>query len=113
MSEFDLAGFSKAVADRAEAAAALTASISVDRHFASAFHLRDGPYVAPEEAVDADAEIEATLASGEHVKAELLGSDAATGIAVLKPAGASPLSPFAHARGVRAGALAIVAGRNG
>ena len=114
MPEFDLAGFSKAVADRAEAAAALTASISVDRHhFASAFHWRDGLYVAPEEAVDPDAEIETTLASGENVKAELLGSDAATGIAVLKPAGASSLSSFAHARGVRTGALAIVAGRNG
>ena len=66
MTEFDLAGFSKAIADRAEAAAALTASITVHRHHsASAFHWRDGLYVAAEESVDPEAEIETTLASGE------------------------------------------------
>ena len=59
MTEFDLAGFSKAIADRAEAAAAHTASITVHRHHsASAFHWRDGLYVAAEELVDPDAEVE-------------------------------------------------------
>lgn len=114
MSEFDLAGFSKAVADRAEAAAALTASISVGRHHsASAFHWHDGLYLAAEESIDEDAEIETTLPSGETVKTELLGSDASTGIALLKPAGASAPSAFGRAGDVRLGALAIVAGRTG
>ena len=114
MSEFDLASFSKAVADRAEAAAALTASITVDlHHSASAFYWRDGLYVAAEEAVDAEAEIKTTLPSGESVETEILGRDASTGIAVLKPAGAAVPSPFKRAAAVRVGSLAIVAGRNG
>jgi len=114
MSEFDLAGFSKALADRADAAAPLTASISVGRHHsASAFHWRDGLYVAAEEAVDADVDVEMTLASGETVKAELLGSDASTGTIVLKPAGVPATGSFTRAGDIRAGALAIVAGRAG
>src|SRR5437870_2629881 len=65
MADFDLAAFSKAVADRAEAAAAHTASITLHRqHYASAFHWRDGLYVAAEELVDADAEVETVLPSG-------------------------------------------------
>lgn len=114
MSEFDLAGFSKAVADRAEAAAALTASISVGRHHsASAFHWRDGLYLAAEEAIDEDAEIETTLASGETVKTEFLGSDASTGLALLKPAGTLAPATFTRSGDVRPGDLAIVAGRAG
>jgi len=114
MSEFDLAGFSKAVADRAEAASALTASISVGRHHsASAFYWHDGHYIAAEESIDEDAEIETTLPSGETVKTELLGSDASTGIALLKPAVTSAPVAFARAGDVRLGALAIVAGRAG
>ena len=36
MTDFDLAGFSKALADRAEAAATLTASVAVHRHISPA-----------------------------------------------------------------------------
>lgn len=112
MSGFDLAGFSKAIADRADAAAALTASTSVGRHHtASAFHWRDGFYLAAEESIDEDADIETTLASGETVKTELLGTDASTGIAVLKPEGAQAPGAFARAGDIRAGAVTIITGR--
>ena len=84
MSDFDLAAFSRAVADRAEAAAAHTASITLNhRHFASAFHWRDGLYVAAEELVDPDAEIETVLPSGVSVKTEFVGRAPSTGIVLL------------------------------
>src|SRR5262245_27475726 len=114
MTDFDLAGFSRAVADRAEAAAAHTAGITVHRHhFASAFHWRDGLYVAAEELVDPDAEVETVLASGETAKTEILGRDAATGIVLLKPAGAAAVTSLARAAAVRAGSIAVIAGRSG
>ena len=114
MTQFDLSGFSKALADRAEAAGALTASVSIDRgHTASAFHWRDGLYIAAEESLDPEADIETTLASGETVKTELLGRDASTGIALIKPAGAAALAELKRAGETRAGSLAIIAGRSG
>jgi S1-C subfamily serine protease len=113
MTDFDLAGFSAAIADSVAAAAPHTASIAVHRHhFASAFHWRDGLYVAAEELVDPDAEIETVLPQGERVKTEILGRDASTGVVLIKPAGAAALEPLPRAGEVRAGSLAIVAGRN-
>lgn len=112
MSDFDLAGFSEAISDRAEAAGPLIVSIGRDRHHsASAFHWRDGLYVAPEEAVDADGNPAVTLPSGETVDAELVGSDAATGIALLRPAATAPGTQFARAADVRLGAPTVIAGR--
>jgi S1-C subfamily serine protease len=114
MTDFDLTAFSKAIADRAENAAAHTASISVHHHHsASAFHWRDGLYVAAEELVDPDAEVETTFASGESVKTEIVGRDASTGIVLIKPAGAQKLTPLKRAKDARAGSIVIVAGRNG
>ncbi len=114
MSEFDLAGFSKAIADRAEAASAHTAGVTLNRHHvASAFHWRDGLYVSAEEAVDADEEHEIALAGGNPVKAEAVGRDPSTGIVLLKPAKAETLQPLARAGEVRVGSIVVVAGRNG
>lgn len=114
MSEFDLTGFSQAIADRAEAAAAHIASVAAQRHHStSAFHWRDGIYVAAEEAIDPDAEPELTLASGETAKAEVVGRDPSTGIALLKLTGAKGLAPLAHAGGVRVGSIAVIVGRVG
>jgi S1-C subfamily serine protease len=114
MTQFDLSGFSSAIADRAGIASAFTASISVHRqHTASAFHWRDGLYVAAEESIDPEAEIETTLASGETVKTEVLGRDPSTGIALIRPAGAAAIAAQAHASDVRVGSLALVAGRGG
>ena len=114
MTQFDLSGFSSAIADRAGTASAFTASISVQRHHtASAFHWRDGLYVAAEESIDPEAEIETTLASGETVKTEILGRDPSTGIALIRPAGAAALAAQVRAGDVRVGSLALVAGRGG
>jgi S1-C subfamily serine protease len=114
MTGFDLAAFSRAVADRAEAAAAHTASITLNhRHFASAFHWRDGLYLAAEELVDPDAEVETVLPSGDSAKTEITGRDPSTGIVLLKPAGAAAIAPLGRAAPVRAGSLAVVAGLNG
>jgi S1-C subfamily serine protease len=113
MTDFDLSSFSRAIADRAEAAAPHTASVTVHRHhFVSAFHWRDGLYVGPEELIDPDAEIETVLASGDRAKTEILGRDPSTGIVLLKPAGAASIAPLARAADLRAGSIAIVAGRN-
>lgn len=112
MSRFDLAAFSDAVADIAEKAAPLTASFRI-RHgrTATAFHWGDGFYVAAEEAVEPDGELELTLASGETVSAELIGRDPSTGIALLKPKdAAAPV--LEKADPVRPGHLVVATGRD-
>ncbi|RUY50177.1 serine protease, partial [Mesorhizobium sp. M7A.F.Ca.CA.001.05.1.1] len=81
MSDFNLSAFSQAIADLASQAAPATAGFATHHHrTASAFHWRDGYFVTAEEAVEAGEEIELTLASGEAVKAELVGRDPATGV---------------------------------
>ncbi|MER8513266.1 S1C family serine protease [Mesorhizobium sp. M1060] len=111
MSDFNLNAFSEAIADLAAKAAPATASFTTHHHrTASAFHWRDGCFVTAEEAVEAGEEIELTLASGEAVKAELVGRDPSTGVALLKPAGAAAAPALAKADGVRPGNVAIAIG---
>ncbi|ESW75412.1 serine protease [Mesorhizobium sp. LSJC285A00] len=111
MSDFNLNAFSEAIADLAAKAAPATASFATHHHrTASAFHWRDGYFVTAEEAVEAGEEIELTLASGEAVKAELVGRDPSTGVALLKPAGAVAAPALAKADAVRPGNLAIAIG---
>ncbi|AZO22302.1 serine protease [Mesorhizobium sp. M1E.F.Ca.ET.045.02.1.1] len=112
MSNFNLSAFSDAIADVAAAAAPALASFATHHHrTASAFHWRDGYFVAAEEAVEAGEEIELTLASGETVKAELVGRDPSTGVALLKPASAQAgLPQLPQAAAVRPGHVAIAVG---
>lgn len=112
MSDFNLSAFSDAIADVAATAAPAVASFATHHHrTASAFHWRDGLFVTAEEAVEAGEEIELTLASGETVKAELIGRDPSTGVALLKPASApAGLPQLAGAGAVRPGNLAIAVG---
>jgi S1-C subfamily serine protease len=114
MSDFNLSAFSDAIADIAAAAAPAVASFATHHHrTASAFHWRDGLFVTAEEAVEAGEEIELTLASGESVKAELVGRDPSTGIALLKPASTTAgLPQLAQASAVRPGHVAIAAGNS-
>lgn len=113
MSDFNLSGFSDAIANLAAKAAPATASFATHHHrTASAFHWRDGYFVTAEEAVEAGEEIELTLASGETVKAELIGRDPSTGVALLKPAGAATAPALARAAAVRPGNLAIAIGNS-
>lgn len=111
MSEFNLSAFSDAIADVAAGAAPALASFVTHHHrTASAFHWRDGYFVTAEEAVEAGEEIELTLASGETIKAELVGRDPSTGVALLKPASVSGLPHLPQAGAVRPGNLAVAVG---
>ncbi|RWL43990.1 MAG: serine protease [Mesorhizobium sp.] len=114
MSDFNLSAFSDAIADVAATAAPAVASFVTHHHrTASAFHWRDGYFVTAEEAVEAGEEIELTLASGETAKAELVGRDPSTGVALLKPASASAgLPQLTQAGAVRPGHLAIAVGNS-
>jgi len=114
MSDFNLSAFSDAIADVAATAAPAVASFATHHHrTVSAFHWRDGYFVTAEEAVEAGEEIELTLASGDTVKAELVGRDPSTGVALLKPASApAGLPQLAQAGAVRPGNLAIAAGNS-
>jgi S1-C subfamily serine protease len=113
MSDFNLSAFSEAIADLAAKAAPVTVSLSTHHHrTATAFHWRDGYFVTAEEAVEAGEEIELTLPSGETVKAELVGRDPSTGVALLKPAGAANSPSLAKADAVRPGNVAIAIGNS-
>ncbi|MBZ9757321.1 S1C family serine protease [Mesorhizobium sp. ESP6-5] len=111
MSDFNLNAFSDAIADIAAKATPATASFATHHHrTASAFHWGDGYFVTAEEAVEAGEEIELTLASGETAKAELVGRDPSTGVALLKPADAASAPVLDRASPVRPGNIAIVIG---
>ncbi|MEP6564854.1 MAG: S1C family serine protease [Mesorhizobium sp.] len=113
MSDFNLSAFSDAIADIAATAAPVAASFATHHHrTATAFHWRDGYFVTAEEAVETGEEIELTLASGETVKAELVGRDPSTGVALLKPTGTANAAPLAKAGAVRPGNLAIAVGNS-
>ncbi len=112
MSDFNLNAFSQAIADLAAKAAPATASFATHHHrTASAFHWSEGYFVTAEEAVEAGEEIELTLASGETVKAELIGRDPSTGVALLKPA-VSAAATLTKADAVRPGNVAIAIGNS-
>jgi len=113
MTEFNLSGFSGAIADLAEKAGPAVVSLSVHKRYSvSAFHWRDGFYVAPEERLESDEEPEITFANGATARGELVGRDPSTGIALLKAAGGSAVS-LAVAKDVRVGSVAITVGRSG
>jgi len=111
MSDFNLSAFSDAIADVAATVAPAVASFATHHHrTASAFHWRDGYFVTAEEAVETGEEIELALASGETVKAELVGRDPSTGVALLKPASAVNATTLTNADAVRPGNIAIAIG---
>lgn len=114
MTSFDLAAFSGAVADIAEQAASLTASFSTHHgRTAAAFHWRDGLYVAAEELIEPDEELQLALPSGEPVETILVGRDPSTGIALLKPSTTAGGASFEKAGPVRPGNVVVATGRDG
>lgn len=114
MTRFDLAAFSNAVADIAGQAASETASyLSHHGRTATAFHWGEGLYVAAEESVELDEELQLALPSGDPVKTELIGRDPSTGIALLKPSTAAIGTRFKKAGPVRLGNVVVAAGRDG
>jgi S1-C subfamily serine protease len=113
MSGFNLSAFSEAVAEIAAGAAPAIAGLANRQgRKASAFHWGDGLFVAAEEAVEVDEEIDLTLPSGDGVRAELVGRDPSTGIALLAPESAVEAPVLARAGAVRPGNIAIVVGRD-
>lgn len=112
MSDFNLGAFSDAIADIAEGAALAVASLDAYHgRTTSAFHWGAGYFVAAEEVLDADDEIELTLGSGERAKATLTGRDPSTGIALLKTERID-LPVLARASAVRPGNIAIATGNS-
>lgn len=112
MSAFDLSAFSDAIADIAEKAAPLTASLARGHLTASAFHWRDGLYVTAEEALDDGDTVELTLAGGETLAGELAGRDPSTGVALIRTGGnGAPV--FEKADMPRTGSIVVAVGQKG
>lgn len=112
MNDFNLGAFSDAVADIAQGAAPALAGLNVHHgRTASAFHWSAGYFVAAEEILDADEEIELTLSSGERARATLAGRDPSTGIALLKTDRAG-LPVLTQAAAVRPGNVAVAIGNS-
>lgn len=113
MSTFDLGAFSDAIADLAAAAAPALASLPRGHGAtASAFHWRDGLFVTAEEALDDSDPVELTLPSGETVKAELVGRDPSTGLALLRSSGHGGTPVLAMADAPRVGSVAVAVGQS-
>ena len=112
MAGFDLAEFSRATAALAKTAEPLTLAIhGGPRRGGSAFHWRDGLFVAAEEVVEGDDEIDVVLADGNAAKAAIQGRDPSTGIVLIRPGQETPDQEFERAATPQAGALAMIVGR--
>ncbi len=104
-----LSELSKDLADLAGKAASGLASLPFHGRTRSAFHWKDGFYLAAESAVESDESIELTLADGSTVTAEVAGRDPSSGIALLKTGKPGPT--FGNGAAVRPGNLVLVAGQ--
>ena len=115
MSVATLSALSEALAELSAAARPCTACLHVhDRRSASAFHWKDGLYVAPEELVDTEEQPRLTLADGSTGPASLVGRDPSTGIALLKVETAASTNVLpASGLELRAGHLVLLSGRDG
>jgi S1-C subfamily serine protease len=107
----DLAG---AVARAGQAVVAVNARPRIP---SSGVHWRQGVIVTAEHTVQRDEEITLTLPDGQMVKAELVGRDSSTDLAVLKLSGANganlPAAEIADATDLKIGHLALAVGRPG
>jgi S1-C subfamily serine protease len=83
----------------------------------SGVHWRQGVIVTAEHTVQRDEEITLTLSDGQPVKAELVGRDSSTDLAVLKLSGANganpPVAEIGDATDLKIGHLALAVGRPG
>lgn len=110
MSTFDLRGFSDAVADVVADAESALASLPHGSLTASAFHWRNGIYVAPQEVVAEAEEIVLTLSSGKTVTGEMVGRDGSTGVALIRANTDAVAVTLNRATKPRPGAVAITLG---
>jgi S1-C subfamily serine protease len=104
----DLAG---AVARAGQAVVAVNARPRIP---SSGVHWRQGAIITAEHTVQRDEEITLTLSDGQTVKAELVGRDSSTDLAVLKLSGANPpVAEIGDATDLKIGHLALAVGRPG
>lgn len=106
----NLTDFSKSLADLAETAGPALASLPFHGRTRSAFHWKDGFYVAAESAVESDETVELTLADGSTVNAEVAGRDPSSGIVLLKTG--KTAASFTKAALVRPGNVVLVVGKS-
>ena len=94
MTASPLESLSSAVADIVEHAAPAVAAV-LGRHgrTTSAFHWRDGLYVAAEEAFGHEEEATLLLASGKETSAEIVGRDPSTGAICCRSCARKPAAP--------------------
>jgi S1-C subfamily serine protease len=101
----------------ARAGQAVVAVIARPRIPSSGVHWRQGLIVTAEHTVQRDEEVTLTLPDGQTVKAELVGRDSSTDLAVLKLSGTNganlPVAEIADATDLKIGHLALAVGRPG
>ena len=108
---FDLSQFSEALAGAVATAGARVVSVKgAGRWAISGVIWRTGLVVTAHEGLEGDDEFEVTFASGETVKAELLGRDPSTDVALLKLATAE-FGDWAKAPAPKTGSIALAVGR--
>ena len=108
-----LTNVSDALAAAVERAAQAIVTVHARRRQpASGVAYAGGVIVTADHVIEREEEITITLPDGKSVAAKLVGRDAGTDIAVLRPEGGAP-APIALAEGARPGALALAVGRPG
>lgn len=106
-----LAGFSDALADAVERAAAATVSVGARRRLgATGIIIAGGLVVTADHVIEREEEITVGLPDGTTVPATLVGRDPGTDIAVLKPAGNLP-APLPEGPQPRVGNIVLAIGR--
>jgi S1-C subfamily serine protease len=108
-----LTAFSDALADLVERVGRSTVALPLRRHAASGLVWRDGVLVTAAHVFrHTPATLDVLLAGGRSVTATLVGSDAATDLAVFRiPEGAAPPAEIGDASTVRAGHCVVAVGR--
>lgn len=108
-----LTGLSDALAGAVERAAQAIVSVHARRRQpASGVAYAGGVIVTADHVIEREEEITVTLPDGKSVAAKLVGRDAGTDLAVLRPESGAP-APIALAQAARPGALALAVGRPG
>src|SRR5208337_3256432 len=109
-----LNAFSAALADLVRAAAQSVVSVKSQRSVSSGFVWRPGLVVAAEDALSDDGEIEIVAHDGASSRAELVGRDPSTDVALMRVRRTDLPQALFSARSPTAGALAlVVAAREG
>ena len=109
-SNFDIAGFSAALASLAATAAARVVMVESAKETASGVIWRSGLVVTAHEGLSGDDDFTVLLPNGETVAATLVGRDPSTDVALLK-ADTGDFGDWAAAETPQAGSLAVVVGR--